>query len=67
MGGSKTGAVNVDLRPLFDDFEYYATPEAYGFAALGKYGSCLVGAYGETPNVTICGDAEKQVYWDEFQ
>ncbi|KAI8296257.1 Phosphatidylcholine-sterol acyltransferase [Colletotrichum sp. SAR 10_98] len=67
LGGSKTGAVNVDLRPLFDDFEYYATPEAYGFADLGKYGSCLVGAYGETPNVTICGDAEKQVYWDEYQ
>ncbi|KAE9582596.1 hypothetical protein CGMCC3_g1740 [Colletotrichum fructicola] len=66
LGGSKSGAVNVDLRPLFDDFEYYATPEAYGFADLGKYGSCLVGAYGETPNVTICGDAEKQVYWDEY-
>ncbi|KAL3301263.1 GDSL-like Lipase/Acylhydrolase [Colletotrichum asianum] len=66
LGGSRTGAVNVDLRPLFDDFEYYATPEAYGFADLGKYGSCRVGAYGETPNVRICGDAEKQVYWDEY-
>lgn len=64
---SKTGAVNVDLRPLFDDFEYYAIPQTYGFGPLGKYGSCLEGAYGETPNVTICGDAEKWVYWDEYQ
>ncbi|WYZ33878.1 hypothetical protein EsH8_I_000154 [Colletotrichum jinshuiense] len=63
---SKTGAVNVDLRPLFDDFEYYAIPQTYGFGPLGKYGSCLEGAYGETPNVTICGDAEKWVYWDEY-
>ncbi|TDZ28444.1 Thermolabile hemolysin [Colletotrichum spinosum] len=64
---SRTGAVNVDLRPLFDDFEYYATPQLYGFAPLGKYGSCLVGAYGETSDVTICGDAEQRVYWDEYQ
>ncbi|KAF9874187.1 GDSL-like Lipase/Acylhydrolase [Colletotrichum karsti] len=66
LATSKTGAVNIDLRPLFDDFEYYAAPESYGFTALGKYGSCLVGAYGETPNVTICGDAERRVYWDEY-
>ncbi|KAF4774761.1 GDSL-like Lipase/Acylhydrolase [Colletotrichum scovillei] len=63
---SKTGAVNVDLRPLFDDFEYYASPRAYGFDPLGKYGSCLEGAYGETPNVTICGDPDRRVYWDEY-
>ncbi|KAL2877005.1 hypothetical protein SGCOL_007623 [Colletotrichum sp. CLE4] len=67
LDGSKTGAVNVDLRPLFDDFEYYASPRAYGFDPLGKYGSCLEGAYGETPNVTICGDPERRVYWDEYQ
>ncbi|KAK1635728.1 GDSL-like Lipase/Acylhydrolase [Colletotrichum phormii] len=66
LDGSKTGAVNVDLRPLFDDFEYYASPRAYGFDPLGKYGSCLEGAYGETPNVTICGDPERRVYWDEY-
>ncbi|KAI3534935.1 GDSL-like Lipase/Acylhydrolase [Colletotrichum filicis] len=63
---SKTGAVNLDLRPLFDDFEYYASPRAYGFDPLGKYGSCLEGAYGETPNVTICGDPDRRVYWDEY-
>ncbi|KAF6824221.1 GDSL-like Lipase/Acylhydrolase [Colletotrichum plurivorum] len=66
LSGSRNGAVNIDLRPLFDDFEYYASPKEYGFSPLGKYGSCLVGAYGETPNVTICGDAETQVYWDEY-
>ncbi|KAF6793366.1 GDSL-like Lipase/Acylhydrolase [Colletotrichum sojae] len=66
LGGSRNEAVNVDLRPLFDDFEYYASPKEYGFSPFGKYGSCLVGAYGETPNVTICGDAERQVYWDEY-
>ncbi|KAJ0331638.1 hypothetical protein COL5a_002303 [Colletotrichum fioriniae] len=64
---SKTGTVNVDLRPLFDDFEYYASPRAYGFDPLGKYGSCLEGEYGETPNVTICGDPGRRVYWDEYQ
>ncbi|OHF04266.1 GDSL-like Lipase/Acylhydrolase [Colletotrichum orchidophilum] len=66
LDSSKTGAINVDLRPLFDDFEYYASPRAYGFEPLGKYGSCLEGAYGETPNVTICGDANRRVYWDEY-
>ncbi|KAK1479778.1 GDSL-like Lipase/Acylhydrolase [Colletotrichum tamarilloi] len=63
---SKTGAVNLDLRPLFDEFEYHASPRAYGFDPLGKYGSCLEGAYGETPNVTICGDPDRRVYWDEY-
>jgi phospholipase/lecithinase/hemolysin len=64
---SETGAVNVDLRSLFDDFDYYATPQAYGFKPLGMYGSCLTGAYGEAPNITTCEDAEKHVYWDEYQ
>lgn len=64
---SKIGALNVDLRALFDDFDYYATPQAYGFKPLGKYGSCLVGAYGEAPNITTCEDADKHVYWDEYQ
>ncbi|EXF75560.1 GDSL-like Lipase/Acylhydrolase [Colletotrichum fioriniae PJ7] len=63
---SKIGTVNVDLRPLFDDFEYYASPRVYGFDPLGKYGSCLEGAYGETSNVTICGDPDRRVYWDEY-
>lgn len=64
---SKTDSVNVDLRSLFDNFDYYATPQAYGFKPLGKYGSCLVGTYGEAPNITSCDDAEKHVYWDEYQ
>lgn len=66
---------HVDMRGLFDAFEYFATPEAYGFAPLGKYGSCLVGVYGEGPppaagaNGTIseCVDVEGRVYWDEYQ
>lgn len=65
-------AAVVDLRALFDAFEYYAEPQAYGFAPLGKYGSCLVGVYGEGPsgaNGTIaeCEDVEGRVYWDEYQ
>ncbi|KAL0939979.1 lipolytic protein g-d-s-l family [Colletotrichum truncatum] len=66
LAGPGRMAANVDLRPLFDEFEYYATPVKYGFAPLGKYGSCLVGVYGETSNVTVCRDAERQVYWDEY-
>ncbi|KZL78361.1 gdsl-like lipase acylhydrolase [Colletotrichum incanum] len=62
----KVGGVNVDLRPLFEEFEYYAAPQTYGFNPLGKYGSCLEGAYGETSNVTVCEDAKRKVYWDEY-
>ncbi|KAI0760340.1 SGNH hydrolase-type esterase domain-containing protein [Fomes fomentarius] len=56
----------VDLRALFEDFEYYGSPAEYGFAPLGKYGSCLTGVYGETEEVTVCDDADKMVYWDEY-
>lgn len=71
-GGDDFAAVVVDLRPLFDAFDYYAEPQAHGFAPLGKYGSCLVGVYGEGPsgaNGTIaeCDDVEGRVYWDEYQ
>lgn len=59
--------INVDLRPLFDAFDYYAEPLQYGFGPLGKYGSCLVGAYGETSAETLCDDVQTQVYWDEYQ
>ncbi|KAK2043437.1 hypothetical protein LZ31DRAFT_585275 [Colletotrichum somersetense] len=59
-------AANVDLRMLFEEFEYYAAPQTYGFHPLGKYGSCLAGAYGETTNVTMCEDAASLVYWDEY-
>ncbi|GKT56059.1 GDSL-like Lipase/Acylhydrolase [Colletotrichum tofieldiae] len=62
----KVGAANIDLRPLFEEFEYYAAPQAYGFNPLGKYGSCLEGAYGETSDVTVCKDVEERVYWDEY-
>lgn len=63
----ETSTTNVDLRPLFDDFDYYATPQAYGFKPLGFYGSCFVGAYGETSNITSCEDPDQHVYWDEYQ
>ncbi|KAK1997759.1 GDSL-like Lipase/Acylhydrolase [Colletotrichum falcatum] len=66
LGRARFAAVNIDLRPLFEDFEYYAAPQTYGFHPLGKYGSCLQGAYGETPNVTLCEDAASMVYWDEY-
>ncbi|OLN91663.1 Thermolabile hemolysin 1 [Colletotrichum chlorophyti] len=59
-------AVNVDLRPLFDDFDYYASPLTYGFDPLGKYGSCLSGRYGQTDNVTVCENPDRRVYWDEY-
>ncbi|KAJ4406202.1 hypothetical protein N0V82_010170 [Gnomoniopsis sp. IMI 355080] len=61
---------NVDLRELFEQFEYFAQPEKYGIAPLGKYGSCLVGVYSEAgTNGTIeqCEDVEGRVYWDEYQ
>ncbi|KAK1985962.1 GDSL-like Lipase/Acylhydrolase [Colletotrichum cereale] len=66
MSRTRFAAINIDLRPLFDEFEYYAAPQAYGFYPLGKYGSCLQGAYGETSNVTLCEDAARMVYWDEY-
>lgn len=61
---------NVDLRRLFEQFEYFAQPEAYGMAPLGKYGSCLVGAYGEggtKGTIEQCEHVEGRVYWDEYQ
>lgn len=67
------GNVNhVDLRGLFDAFEYFAAPESYGFAPLGKYGSCLVGVYGEgaagaNGTISQCLDVGGRVYWDEYQ
>lgn len=75
-GGSASPAVGgdgavaaVDLRGLFDDFEYFAEPQAYGFEPLGKYGSCLVGVYGEGADGMMeeCDDVEGRVYWDEYQ
>ena len=61
------GAYFADLTPLFEDFGYYADPRRYGLAPLGAYGSCLTGAYGETPAVTLCADPDAMVFWDEYQ
>lgn len=62
----------VDLTRLFESFEYFAQPQKYGFGALGKYGSCLVGIYGEgAPGMngmfTQCDDMQERVFWDEYQ
>ncbi|RDX40351.1 hypothetical protein OH76DRAFT_1450781 [Lentinus brumalis] len=56
----------VDLIPLFANFEYYEMPTAYGLAPLGAYGSCLTGAYMETESVTVCGNPDEMVFWDEY-
>ena len=61
------GVTFVDVMPLFAEWEYYAAPAAFGFAPLGTYGSCLTGAYGETNEVTMCGEPERMVFWDEYQ
>ena len=61
------GVTFVDVMPLFAEWEYYGAPAAFGFAPLGAYGSCLTGAYGEMANVTLCADADKMVFWDEYQ
>ncbi|EKG19344.1 Haloacid dehalogenase-like hydrolase [Macrophomina phaseolina MS6] len=51
-GSDLTTYINLVL--LFDDFEYYAEPDEYGFVPLGSYGSCLVNAFGEAgPDVPI--------------
>jgi phospholipase/lecithinase/hemolysin len=56
----------VDLQPVFRHFYYYGEPASYGFAPFGAYGSCLVGAYSETPNTTLCADPDVMVFWDEY-
>ncbi len=56
----------VNLAPLFQHFYYYGEPTSYGFDQFGAYGSCLVGAYDETPNTTLCSDADVKVFWDEY-
>lgn len=59
--------VYVELPEIFDRWDYYAEPLDYGFEPLGSYGSCLVGVYQETSNVSICSDADLKVFWDEYQ
>ncbi|OJD36454.1 gdsl-like lipase acylhydrolase [Diplodia corticola] len=58
--------VYVDLQELFDRWDYYAEPRSYGFDPLGAYGSCLVGVYQETDNVTLCPVPDERVFWDEY-
>jgi phospholipase/lecithinase/hemolysin len=62
-GGSVT---YVGLMPLFKRFYFYGEPSSYGFDTFGAYGSCLVGAYDETPNRTLCSNPDKMVFWDEY-
>lgn len=57
------GRLTTSRRPLFNDFSYYGDPTSYGFDPLGAYGGCLTGSYGETPERTLCADAEKFVFW----
>lgn len=56
----------VDLAPIFYDFYYYGQPTVYGFDKFGAYGSCVVGVYGEAPNVTICDNPDEWVFWDMY-
>ncbi|KAI9664489.1 MAG: hypothetical protein M1821_005935 [Bathelium mastoideum] len=56
----------VDLTPLFADFDYYGDPTNYGFNEYAAYYSCLTGAYGETPQRTLCKEEDKAVFWDEY-
>ncbi|KAL9058716.1 MAG: hypothetical protein Q9162_001584 [Coniocarpon cinnabarinum] len=57
----------VNLMPLFETFNYWegGWREA-GFDKFGLYGSCLVGAYVEQPQRTLCNNPEQHVFWDEY-
>ena len=60
-------AYYVNLVPLFESFEYWEGGwRDAGFDPLGLYGSCLVGAYVEVPQRTLCADPDQRVYWDEY-
>lgn len=63
---SDSSATYVDLMPLFDHFYFYGEPSDYGYDTFGAYGSCLVGAYDEVANGTLCADPERSVFWDEY-
>lgn len=51
---------------MFADFDYYGDPGRYGFDEFAAYGSCLTGAYDETPTRTLCRDPGRKVFWDEY-
>lgn len=57
----------VNLIPTFDAFGYYEGGwKNAGFDQFGLYGSCLVGAYVEVPQRTLCSNPDQHVWWDEF-
>jgi phospholipase/lecithinase/hemolysin len=56
----------VDLMPLFKHFYFYGEPSNYGYDAFGAYRGCLVGAYEEVPNRTLCSDPDRKAFWDEY-
>lgn len=60
-------ATYVNLIPLFETFGFYEGGwKAAGFDPFGLYGSCLVGAYVEVPQRTLCSNPDQHVFWDEF-
>ena len=60
-------ATYVNLIPLFETFGYYEGGwKAAGFDQFGLYGSCLVGAYVEVPQRTLCSNPDQHVFWDEY-
>lgn len=53
-------------RSLFPRLYFYGEPTDYGLDSYGAYGSCVTGIYAETPNITVCSDPSKKVFWDEY-
>ncbi|KAF2420948.1 SGNH hydrolase [Tothia fuscella] len=63
---SRASVTYVNLLLLYRHFYFYGEPIEYGFDVFGAYGSCLIGAYGETANITQCSDPDRRVFWDEY-
>ncbi|GJJ10949.1 hypothetical protein Clacol_005178 [Clathrus columnatus] len=53
-----------DLFTLFENMMSF--PEQFGFDPTKIGVSCLVGAYGETPNRSLCSDPQRYIFWDEY-
>lgn len=51
----------LDTYALFQNI--FAHPGSFGFDPHTTHDSCLTGAYGETPNVTVCDDPDRYVFW----
>ncbi|KAK7434239.1 hypothetical protein VKT23_016046 [Stygiomarasmius scandens] len=56
----------VSFLDLFGQWDYSRQPRLYGFDALGAYGSCLVGVYHESDEITLCDDPDSMVYFDKY-